>query len=295
MGSFNGSGVFNRSYSWTSDAANSIPITASRMDTEDTGFAAGLSTCITKDGQQTLTANIPFNNFKAINLGAPTSPNDSATKAYVDAATAAYYVDAGAVNTLTINSGIVGYTVGMLRRVVIAHTNTSSTITLNDNSVGAVQLKMLDGTNPAIGQLVLGYILDCIYNGTNWVVTNIIPTTIGSELIILGGACTTPVAVTFSATAMIVNCALSNVFKTVFTSNVTTAPTLSNPADGQTINWRITQDATGGRTMTWPTSFKWPSAVVQVLSTGINAVDLVVATYMADTGFWYATLTKAFG
>jgi hypothetical protein len=108
------------------------------------------------------------------------------------------------------------------------------------------------------------------------------------------GAATTPSAVTFSATAMTVNCALSNVFTTTFTANVTTAPTLSSPIDGQTINWFITQDATGSRTITWPTSFKWSGGLVPVLSTTANSVDLLVATYRSATSAWYATLTKAF-
>lgn len=108
------------------------------------------------------------------------------------------------------------------------------------------------------------------------------------------GAQTTPVAVTFSATSMTVDCTLSNVFTTTFTANVTSAPTISNPQDGQTINWFITQDATGSRTMTWPTSFKWPGGTAGVLSTAANAVDLVTATYRSATGFWYATLLKAF-
>lgn len=60
MGAFNGSGVFVRSYSWVNDAANGIDITASRVDTEDTGFASGLSLCVTRDGQgQMLTDFVP--------------------------------------------------------------------------------------------------------------------------------------------------------------------------------------------------------------------------------------------
>ena len=46
--------------------------------------------------------------------------------------------------------------------------------------------------------------------------------------------------------------------------------------------------------MTWPTSFKWPGGTAGVLSTAANSVDLLVATYRADTGFWYAGLTKAY-
>ena len=105
---------------------------------------------------------------------------------------------------------------------------------------------------------------------------------------------TAPVAVTFSATAMAVDCALSNVFTTTFTANVTTAPAFNNPKDGQTVNWFITQDATGSRTMTWPTSFKWAGGTAGVLSTTANAVDLVVATYRSSTGYWYAALSKDF-
>jgi hypothetical protein len=107
-------------------------------------------------------------------------------------------------------------------------------------------------------------------------------------------AYTAPVAVTFNATTMAVDCALSNVFTTTFTGNVTVAPTFSNLKDGQTINWFITQDATGSRTMTWPTSFKWPNGAAGVLSTSANSVDLLVATYRSATGFWYCSLSKAF-
>lgn len=111
---------------------------------------------------------------------------------------------------------------------------------------------------------------------------------------IAGSAYTPPSAVAFSATAMVVDCDLSNVFTTTLTANVTVAPTLTNRGEGQTINWFLTQDATGSRTMTWPTSFKWPGGTAGVLSTTANAVDLLVATYRTSTGHWYCTLTKAF-
>jgi hypothetical protein len=91
---------------------------------------------------------------------------------------------------------------------------------------------------------------------------------------------------------MAVDCSLSNVFTTTFTANVTVAPSMNNPKDGQTINWFITQDGTGSRTMTWPASFKWSGASAGVLSTTAAYVDIVVATYRSTTGFWYASLLK---
>lgn len=61
---FNGSGTFQRVHSWTADRSNGIKVRSDRADAEDDGFAAGLSNCIARDGQSTITADIPFNNKK---------------------------------------------------------------------------------------------------------------------------------------------------------------------------------------------------------------------------------------
>lgn len=80
---FNGSGQFLRVYSWVTDAANNVLVSSSRMDTDTDGIATGLSNCITKDGQQTLTANIPFGGFKITGLGNGSSTTDSVNYAQV--------------------------------------------------------------------------------------------------------------------------------------------------------------------------------------------------------------------
>src|SRR3954470_20413189 len=70
MGAFNGTGTFVRSYSWVQDAANAIDITATRFDTEDDGYAAGLTNCITRDGQGIPTANISWGGYDLSNVTA---------------------------------------------------------------------------------------------------------------------------------------------------------------------------------------------------------------------------------
>jgi len=107
-----------------------------------------------------------------------------------------------------------------------------------------------------------------------------------------GGAQTTPSTASGTTGSISVDCSASNVFATTITGAIT--PTFTNPRDGQTINWFITQDGTGGRTVTWPGIFKWPGGTAGVLSTPANDVDLLVATYRSTTGFWYATLIKDF-
>lgn len=113
-----------------------------------------------------------------------------------------------------------------------------------------------------------------------------------TRAVFTGNAQTTPVAVSYAA-SITVNCQLSNVFTTTLTGNITTT-TISNPQDGQTINWFLTQDGTGGRTIVWPASFRWPTGTSRTLSTTGNSVDMLIATYRSSVGFWYATLLKGF-
>ena len=161
---------------------------------------------------------------------------------------------------------------------------------INDVSTGSLATLAVSGAATVGGTLtVTGAV------AANGGLTVAGTSTLTGATTINGSASTPRVAVAFSATAMTVNCALSNVFTTTLTANVTVAPSLSNPQDGQTINWYLPQDGTGSRTMTWPTSFKWPAASAGVLTTTASATDLLVASYRSDTGFWYATLTKAFG
>jgi hypothetical protein len=185
-------------------------------------------------------------------------------------------------------------TVGSTGSVTIAAPTSGAALTVNGTTVvtnngGSSFIQSFDGS---------GFYTDCTGAFTSHrIYTNgVLRVTIASagNVTIAGAVATPPVAVTFSPTAMTVDCRLSNVFTTTFTANVTTAPTLSNPQDGQTINWFITQDATGGRTMTWPSTFRWPGGLAGILSTAANAVDLMVATYRSSTGLWYASLSKGF-
>lgn len=81
---FNGNGVFNRLYNWVQDAASGINIRADRMDQEMDGFATGLSTCLTKDGQSSMEANLRMGGFAITGLKDPQSDQDAATKKYAD-------------------------------------------------------------------------------------------------------------------------------------------------------------------------------------------------------------------
>lgn len=81
---FNGSGTFQRVHSWTADRSNGIKVRSDRMDAEDDGFAAGLSNCIARDGQSTITADIPFNNKKITALADATGDTHALNRQTAD-------------------------------------------------------------------------------------------------------------------------------------------------------------------------------------------------------------------
>jgi hypothetical protein len=81
---FDGAGVFLRVKNWIADATAGVKIRADFHDLEDDNFAEGLSHCITKDGQSTITQNIPWNSKRITALEDPVDAQDAATKAYAD-------------------------------------------------------------------------------------------------------------------------------------------------------------------------------------------------------------------
>lgn len=67
---WNGTGTYTRGYaSWTSDATNGLPISATKFDTEDNDFAAGIQNCLTIDGQNKPNATLTWAQALALTKG----------------------------------------------------------------------------------------------------------------------------------------------------------------------------------------------------------------------------------
>jgi hypothetical protein len=67
---WNGTGTYTRGYaSWTSDATNGLPISATKFDTEDNDFAAGIQNCLTIDNQNKPNAGLTWAQTLALTKG----------------------------------------------------------------------------------------------------------------------------------------------------------------------------------------------------------------------------------
>lgn len=79
------SGSFSRLYNWEADRNASVKIMAERMDAEMDGIAAAISRAIMRDGQSTVSADIPFNAQKITGLGNATAATDALNRQTADA------------------------------------------------------------------------------------------------------------------------------------------------------------------------------------------------------------------
>jgi hypothetical protein len=76
----------------------------------------------------------------------------------------------------------------------------------------------------------------------------------------------------------------SNNFDYVLTGNLVIAnPT--NLTAGMVLNFRLKEDATGGRTIGFGTAFKWPGGTAPTWVTTANAINFFSAYYDSASGF----------
>ncbi len=165
---FNGSGTFVRLYNWQTDKINGIKIRADRMDGDSDGFATGLSTCITKDGQQTVTGNIPFANFRLTGVGAATARTDAMRVTHMQDCDLVYFTTGGAADayTLTPAPAVTSYTGGQRWKFKVSAANLTTTPTMAVSGLAAKTIVNADGSALGAGDLALGGVYEGIYEAT---------------------------------------------------------------------------------------------------------------------------------
>jgi hypothetical protein len=87
-------------------------------------------------------------------------------------------------------------------------------------------------------------------------------------------------------TSIAVNAALGNAFNLTLTASTGTIANPTNPVDGQVIRFRVKQDGTGSRTVSWGSSYDFGSGSAPTLSTGASKVDIVGFEYVASISKW---------
>lgn len=167
---FNGSGTFVRVYDWEDDAAAGINIRADRMDGEDNGFATGLSTTICRDGQSTIIANLPMNNFRHTGVGNAQARTDYAAAGQVQDGGLVWGSNAaGTANAITtsLTPALTSYTAGLAFQFKATADNTGAT-TVNVNGLGTKTIKKNVSDDLDAYDIKNGQVVRIVYDGTNF-------------------------------------------------------------------------------------------------------------------------------
>lgn len=151
--------------------AAALNITDTLMDAHANDIATALSTCLLKDGTQTVTANVPFAGFKITNLGIATTRTDAASLANIqDNTSICGGTSGGSANaqTLTLAPAIPAYVTGQTFWFTAGFTNTGA-MTMDINSVGATSVRTLEGDELISSEVRSGEKYGLLYNGTHFI------------------------------------------------------------------------------------------------------------------------------
>ncbi len=113
--------------------------TPADWNTYSAAGAQGLSTMICRDGQSTVTADIPFANFRLKGVGNGILATDAANMSQLVSGAGIYAADTGAADLYAIapTPAISAYAVGQIFRFKVAHANITTTPTLAINGLTA--------------------------------------------------------------------------------------------------------------------------------------------------------------
>lgn len=167
---YNGSGVFSLVSGNPVVTGTTISSTWANNTLSDIANN-GLTNCLTKDGQQTPTANIPLGGFKITGLGNGTTLTDAATMGQVQNNGAAVLSSISGTGDAIIAASapaITAYTTGQEFSYTPTLTNTVAAPTINISSVGAKTITQSNGLGLWGGALVVGTPYQLYYDGTNF-------------------------------------------------------------------------------------------------------------------------------
>ena len=314
--SYNGSGVFQINTTGQPVVAGTV-ISSTAFNALTSDLATGLSTAITKDGQTTVTANIPLAGFKITGLGAATVGTDAVQYAQIQSNTDKLVTVSG-TDTLTgsVTPALTAYAAGNLFSFVVANTNTGA-VTINIDGVGSKSITRTGSTALVAGDMVAGQVVLIEYDGTRFQLLNgnSFTNLLVSGTLTYGGVTLTN-AVTGTGKMMLdTNPTVTNYVEsvvaigTVSSSNTialtngtvqtatltaSTACTFTMPTAtaGKSFVLLLKQAASTGNGTATFTGVKWGTAGAPTITATAGKMDIL--TFIADGTKWYGSIAQGY-
>ena len=145
--------------------------------------ATGLSNCICKDGQTTITANLPMSGFAHTGVGNATARNQYAAVGQVqdNVVWCSTATGTGDVITITPSIAITSYAAGQKFQFIASAANTTN-VTVNVSSLGAKALTKSGATALVASDIASGAVVSIQYDGTQFQLLSVNLASINSSI-----------------------------------------------------------------------------------------------------------------
>ena len=319
--SYNGSGVFQINTSGQPVVAGTV-ISSTAFNALTSDLATGLSTAITKDGQTTVTANIPMAGFKITGLGAATVGTDAVQYGQIQSNTDKLVTVSG-TDTLTgsVTPALTAYAAGNLFSFVVANTNTGA-VTINIDGVGSKAITRTGSTALVAGDMVAGQVVLIEYDGTRFQLLNgnsftnlLVSGTLTYGGVTLTNAVTGTGKMMLDTSPTVNNPTVTNYVESVVaigtvassstlsltsgtvqtaTLTASTACTFTMPTAtaGKSFVLLLKQAASTGNGTATFTGVKWGTAGAPTITATAGKMDIL--TFIADGTNWYGSIAQGY-
>jgi hypothetical protein len=296
---------------------NSVSYTDTKIGTANTAMVANAGAAYTNaiaiaaNGSNITSGTVAFARLPSLFVGTTTIQSTSAAQAVSGITTLA------AGNT-TITGNLSVSSVGSFDRITTANNGGGTNVGIGDDAwFGDVNIadtvRIMGQQSANNGHIIFGNADNSVklgrtgtgpltWNGAFSVTGGL--TTLSANLVMANNNITRPiltgyteheVANTAATGSYSLDCGAANFWDLTLTGNITIAPTNVPPA---TRVWSGTivakQDATGGRTITWPAGTKYAGGVVPPATTTANALDIwSIMTYDGGTTYIVSLSVKA--
>lgn len=167
----NGSGAYSLPATSVSPAVASTLIESTAFNTVAADLATALTESIARDGQTTITANIPMAGYRITGLGTPSARTDATTLGAVQDQTGVYVATVGGTVdaiTLTPSPAITAYAAGQRFMFVSSGANTGAT-TVQVSGIASPKSVTKNGSTALVaGDIPSGALVMITYDGTRF-------------------------------------------------------------------------------------------------------------------------------
>jgi len=319
--SYNGSGTFQINTAGQPVVTGTV-ISSTAFNSLTSDLATGLSTAITKDGQTTVTANIPMANFKITGLGAATAAADAVRFSQLQGSADKLLTVTGTdTYVATASPALTAYAAGNLFSLVVPNTNTGAS-TINIDGLGAKAITRTGSTALVAGDMIATEVVIVVYDGTRFQLINansftnlLVSGTLTYGGVTLTNAVTGTGKMVLDTSPTVNNPTVTNYVESVVaigtvtstntialtngtvqtaTLTASTACTFTMPTAtaGKSFVLLLKQAASTGNGTATFTNVKWGTSGAPTITATAGKMDIL--TFIADGTNWYGSIAQGY-